>query len=66
MNRSPIPGLALTIPLAPTLTAPPAAATPEASAQAANSQPKPGDAFFDVNDFGFGNGESLASLVCTI
>ena len=32
------------------------------SAQAANSQPKPNDAFVDVHDFVFGNGETLASI----
>jgi len=32
------------------------------SAQAANSQPKPNDAFVDVHDFVFGDGENLASL----
>ncbi|MGA3340992.1 MAG: hypothetical protein ABSD11_10235 [Methylocella sp.] len=31
------------------------------SAQAANSQPKPNDAFVDVHDFVFGDGENLAS-----
>jgi homoserine O-acetyltransferase/O-succinyltransferase len=32
------------------------------SAQAANSQPKPNDAFVELHDFVFGEGESLASL----
>jgi homoserine O-acetyltransferase/O-succinyltransferase len=32
------------------------------SAQAANSQPKPNDAFVDIHDFAFGDGESRASL----
>jgi homoserine O-acetyltransferase len=32
------------------------------SAQAANSQPKPNDAFVDLQDFVFGDGEKLASL----
>jgi len=44
--------------LAATLVTPAAAATP----QAANSQQKPNDAFVDVHDFVFDNGESLASL----
>jgi len=33
---------------------------------ALNSQPKPNDAFVDVHDFVFGDGENLASLSCTI
>jgi homoserine O-acetyltransferase/O-succinyltransferase len=57
MNRRPI--LTLTILLAAT---PAAAATAQVSTQAANSQPKPDDAFVDVNDFVFGDGEILASL----
>ena len=32
------------------------------SAQAAGSQPKPNDAFVELHDFVFGNGETLASL----
>jgi hypothetical protein len=32
------------------------------SAQGANSQPKPNDAFVELHDFVFGNGETLASL----
>ena len=32
------------------------------SAQAAASQPKPNDAFVELHDFVFGNGETLASL----
>jgi homoserine O-acetyltransferase/O-succinyltransferase len=32
------------------------------SAQAANSQPKPNDAFVELHDFVFGDGEKLASL----
>jgi hypothetical protein len=32
------------------------------SAQAANSQPKPNDAFVELHDFVFGGGETLASL----
>jgi homoserine O-acetyltransferase len=32
------------------------------SAQAANSQPKPNDAFVDLHDFVFGDGENRASL----
>src|ERR1700735_3896515 len=32
------------------------------SAQTANSQPKPNDAFVELRDFVFGNGETLASL----
>jgi homoserine O-acetyltransferase/O-succinyltransferase len=46
--------------LAATLVTPAAAATPRVSAEAANSQLKPNDAF--VHDFVFGDGESLASL----
>jgi homoserine O-acetyltransferase len=52
MNHRPILVLALTMLLAPTL----------ARAQAANSQPKPNDAFVDVHDFVFDDGEILASL----
>jgi homoserine O-acetyltransferase/O-succinyltransferase len=62
MNRGPILGLTLTILLAPTLLTPAAAAAPQVSTHAANSQPKPNDAFVDVHDFVFGDGESLASL----
>jgi len=58
MNRRPILALAMTALLAATLVTPAAAATP----QAANSQQKPNDAFVDVHDFVFDNGESLASL----
>jgi hypothetical protein len=47
----------LTILLVPTLAA---AATPQASTQAANSQPKPNDAV--IHNFVFGDGENLASL----
>ena len=32
------------------------------SAEAAGSQPKPNDAFVELHDFVFGNGETLASL----
>ena len=32
------------------------------SSHAANSQPKPNDAFVELHDFVFGNGETLASL----
>ena len=32
------------------------------SAQAANGQPKPNDAFVELQDFVFGDGETLASL----
>jgi homoserine O-acetyltransferase len=31
------------------------------SAQSANSQPEPNDAFVDLHDFDFGDGENLAS-----
>ena len=62
MNRGPILGLTLTILLAPTLLGPAAAAAPQVSIQAANSQPKPNDAFVDVHDFVFDEGENLASL----
>ena len=58
MNRRPILALAMTALLAATLVTPAAAATP----QAASSQQKPNDAFVDVHDFVFDNGESLASL----
>src|SRR5271154_5686969 len=57
MNPRPILGLTLTF-----LVAPAAAATPQVETEAANSQPKPNDAFVDVHDFVFGDGESLASL----
>jgi homoserine O-acetyltransferase/O-succinyltransferase len=53
MNRGPILVLATTILLA--------LATP-VSAQAADSQAKPNDAFVDVHDFVFDDGESLALL----
>jgi hypothetical protein len=59
MNRRPILCLTLTILLAAT---PAAAATAQVSTQAANSQLKPDDAFVDVHDFVFGDGEILASL----
>jgi homoserine acetyltransferase len=59
MNRRLMQCLTLTILLPAT---PAAAATAEVSTQAANSQPKPDDAFVDVHDFVFGDGESLASL----
>jgi homoserine O-acetyltransferase/O-succinyltransferase len=62
MNCRPILGLMLTILLAPTLATPAAAAAPLASTQAANSQPKTSDAFVDLHDFVFGDGESLAAL----
>jgi homoserine acetyltransferase len=32
------------------------------AAQSAGSQPKPNDAFVELHDFVFGNGETLASL----
>jgi hypothetical protein len=32
------------------------------SAQSANSQPRPNEAFVDLHDFVFGDGENLASL----
>jgi hypothetical protein len=47
MNCRPILGLMLTILLA----TPAAAAAPQASTQAANSQLKPGNAFVDLHDF---------------
>jgi homoserine O-acetyltransferase/O-succinyltransferase len=59
MNRRPILDLTLTILLAAT---PAAAAAAQVGTQAADSQPKPNDAFVDVHDFVFGDGESLASL----
>jgi homoserine O-acetyltransferase/O-succinyltransferase len=63
MNRGPILGLTLTF-LAATLATPAAAAaaTPQVGTQAADSQPKPNDAFVDVENFVFDDGESLASL----
>jgi hypothetical protein len=60
MSGRPILGLTLTILLAATLTTPAVAATPQVGAQRANSQPQPNDAF--VQDFVFGDGETLASL----
>src|ERR1700691_5618849 len=64
MNRRPILGLTLTFLVAATLVTPAAAVTPQVGTEAANSQskPKPNDAFVDVPDFVFGDGESLASL----
>jgi len=50
----------LRILLMPMLATAAAAATPQASTQAANSQPKPNDAV--VHDFLFGDGENLATL----
>jgi hypothetical protein len=66
MNRGPILGLTMAILLAPALATPVAGATPQVNAQAADSQPKPNDAFVDIHDFVFDDGESLASLSCTI
>jgi hypothetical protein len=60
MNRRPVLGSVLTILLAPMLATPVAAAAPRANTQTANSQPN--DAFVDVHDFVFGDGERLASL----
>jgi homoserine O-acetyltransferase/O-succinyltransferase len=60
VTRRPILDLTLTVLLAATLVTPTAAATPQVEAQGANSQPKPNDAF--VQDFVFGDGETLASL----
>ena len=62
MNRRPIQRSTLTFLLAATLVTPAAAATPRVSAEAADSQPKPNDAFVDIHDFVFDDGESLASL----
>ena len=64
MNRRPIPGLTKTFLVAATLVTPPAVVTPRVGTEAANSQSKskPNDAFVDVHDFVFGDGESLASL----
>ena len=47
MNRRPIQRLTLTFLLAATLVTPAAAATPQVGTEAANSQPKPNDAFVD-------------------
>jgi hypothetical protein len=66
MNRGPILVLTVRILLASALATPAAAATPQVSAQAADSQPEPNDAFVDIHDFVFDDGESLASLSCTI
>ena len=41
---------------------PAAVVTPQVGTEAANSQPKPNDAFVDVSDFVFDDGETLASL----
>jgi len=49
--------LTLTFLLAATLVTPAAAATPQVGTEAANSQPKPNDAFVDVHDFVFSDGE---------
>jgi hypothetical protein len=64
MNRRPILGLTLTFLVAATLVTPAAVVTPRVGTEAANSQSKskPNDAFVDVPDFVFGDGESLASL----
>ena len=62
MNRRPILGLTLTFLVAATLVTPTTAVTPQVGTEAANSQLKPNDAFVDVPDFVFGDGESLASL----
>jgi homoserine O-acetyltransferase len=58
MNRTPIVALAMTALLAAMLVTPAAAATP----QVGELQPKPNDAFVDVHDFVFDDGERLASL----
>jgi homoserine O-acetyltransferase/O-succinyltransferase len=44
------------------LVTPASAATPQLKSRAANTRPKPNDAFFGINNFVFGDGESLASL----
>src|ERR1700723_2446710 len=64
MNRRPILGLTLTFLVAATLVTPAAVVTPRVGTEAANSQSKskPNDAFVDVPDFVFGDGETLASL----
>src|ERR1700733_9959884 len=64
MNRRPILGVTLTFLVAATLVTPPAVVTPRVGTEAANSQSKskPNEAFVDVPDFVFGDGESLASL----
>ena len=48
MNRRPILGLTLTFLVAAMLVTPAAAATPQVEIEAANSQPKPNDAFVEV------------------
>ena len=55
-------GLTLTFLVAARLVTPATAATPQVGTEAANSQPKPNDAFVDVLDFVFDDGETLASL----
>jgi homoserine O-acetyltransferase len=62
VNHRPILALALTVLLAPTLARPTAAATPPVVTQTVDAQPKPNDAFVDLHDFVFGDGETLASL----
>jgi len=47
--------LALTFLVTARLVTPATAATPEVGTEAANSQPKPNDAFVDVPDFVFGD-----------
>jgi hypothetical protein len=58
MTRGPILVLTMTILLAPALATLAARATPQVSVQAADSQPKPNDAFVDIHDFVFDDGES--------
>ena len=62
MNSKPIQRLTLTFLLAVTLVKLAAAATPQVETGAANLQPRPDDAFVDIDNFVFDDGERLASL----
>jgi homoserine O-acetyltransferase/O-succinyltransferase len=61
MNRGPILALTLKFLVAAMLT-PAAAVAQPVGTDAANSRPKPNDAFVDIHDFVFGDGEKLPSL----
>lgn len=62
MNRGRILALTLTILLAPTPTPAAAPPAPQVTTSTANSQSKPTNAFVDIPDFVFGDGETMASL----
>ena len=62
MNRGPILALTLKFLVAATLLTPAAAVAQPVGTDAANSRPKPNDAFVDIHDFVFGDGEKLPSL----